>query len=142
MESVSKATMGSAEDILSVTQFSQLLQKNLESNFDHIWIHGELSGVFYATSGHIYLTIKDPLSQLKVVIYRFVAQKIPFKLHDGLQVNLLVQATCYKPRGDLQLIGKLVEPFGFGSLKLAFEQLRKKLQQEGLFDGAHKLTLP
>ena len=127
---------------LTVSEFSQRLQKNLEESFSYLWITGELSGVFVAQSGHLYATIKDQQSQLKIVMYHHVREKLIFKVEEGLKVRVLITASIYKPRGELQLLIKMMEPDGQGPLKLAFEQLKSKLAAEGLFSPHHKLKIP
>ena len=87
---------------LTVSEFSQRLQKNLEESFSYLWITGELSGVFVAQSGHLYATIKDQQSQLKIVMYHHVREKLIFKVEEGLKVRVLITASIYKPRGELQ----------------------------------------
>lgn len=128
--------------IWSVSDFSQHIQKNLQQHVPLAWVIGELSGLYRAQSGHIYATLKDAQSQIKIVIYASVAQRLVFKLEEGLKVRLLGQATLYKPRGELQLVAKNLEPDGLGPLKLAFEQIKAKLQAEGLFALEHKKKLP
>ncbi len=128
--------------VLTVSQFSQVLQKNLQDTMPFIWVSGELSGIFHAQSGHVYATIKDATSQMKIVIYQFVRKGIAFDITEGLHVHIGVQPALYKPRGELQLIVKAMEPEGLGSLQLAFEQIRAKLLTEGLFDANRKKLLP
>lgn len=127
---------------LSVSEFSQLLQKKLDDSFPQVWVTGELSGLFKAQSGHVYATLKDQHAQLKIVVYNHVREKIVFALEEGLKVKVLASPSVYKPRGDLQLIVKVVEPDGQGPLKLAFDQIKAKLTAEGLFNPAHKKRLP
>ena len=128
--------------IFSVSQFSQTLQKNLQDSIPFAWVTGELSGVFQAQSGHVYATIKDASAQIKIVIYQFVRKNILFEITEGLHVNICIQPALYKPRGELQLIVKTMEPEGLGALKLAFEQTRAKLLEEGLFEASRKKSLP
>ena len=127
---------------LSVSEFSQKLQKNLEESFPQVWVTGELSGIFKAQSGHVYATLKDSHAQLKIVIYQYVISKVVFNLEEGLQVKLLATPTLYKPRGDFQLLVKAIEPDGQGPLKLAFDQIKAKLTAEGLFNIEHKKSFP
>lgn len=128
--------------VMTVGQFSAFLKKNLEDFLDSVWIAGELSGVFLAKSGHIYCQIKDREAQFKVVIFRGVASKLPFEIQEGLQVVLCAQISMYRPRGELQLIAKKIEPEGIGALKLAFEQLKEKLLTEGIFEQSIKKDIP
>lgn len=128
--------------VWSVSDFSQHIQKNLQQHVPLAWVIGELSGLYRAQSGHVYATLKDAQAQIKIVIYASVAQRLVFKLEEGLKVRLLGQATLYKPRGELQVVAKSLEPDGVGPLKLAFEQIKAKLQAEGLFALEHKKNLP
>lgn len=128
--------------VWSVSDFSQQLQKNLQQHVPLAWIVGELSGIYKAQSGHVYATLKDEQAQIKVVVYASLAQRLVFKLEEGLKVKCLAQATLYRPRGELQLVAKNLEPDGLGPLKLAFEQIKNKLQAEGLFASSHKRSLP
>lgn len=126
----------------SVSDFSGHIQKNLQQHVPLSWIVGELSGLYRAQSGHIYATLKDASAQIKVVIYSSVRQKLPFQLEEGLKVRLLGQATIYRPKGELQVVAKNIEPDGLGPLKLAFEQIKAKLQAAGLFAKQYKQPLP
>lgn len=124
--------------VMTVTEFSSFLKKNLEDLSPHAYISGELSGVFRAQSGHIYCQIKDKTSQIKLVIFKGVASKLLFDLTEGMQVVLSAQVSMYQPRGELQLIAKKIEPEGIGALKLAYDQLKSKLRLEGIFDIERK----
>jgi exodeoxyribonuclease VII large subunit len=128
--------------VYSVTEITRLIKNELESAFTHIWIEGEISDLTRAHSGHVYFTLKDETSQLRAIIWRSAAQKVPFKLENGLQVICLGQINVYEPRGQYQLIVDIVEPKGKGALQLAFEQLREKLGKEGFFDPEIKKALP
>jgi exodeoxyribonuclease VII large subunit len=128
--------------IYTVTEITRLIKVELESAFPHIWVEGEISDLTRAHSGHVYFTLKDEMSQLRAIIWRSAAQKVPFKLENGLQIIGLGQINVYEPRGQYQLIVDVVEPKGKGALQLAFEQLKEKLGKEGLFDPEIKKTLP
>ena len=128
--------------IYTVTEITKLIKQELESAFPLIWVEGEISGLTLAQSGHVYLALKDENCKLEAVIWRSAAQKVPFKLENGLQVICKGQINVYEPRGQYQLIVDVVEPKGKGALQLAFEQLKEKLGKEGLFDPATKKALP
>jgi len=128
--------------VYSVTEITRLIKKELESAFPLIWVEGEISDLTRAHSGHVYFTLKDETSQLRAIIWRSAAQKVPFKLENGLQIICKGQINVYEPRGQYQLIADVVEPKGIGALQLAFEQLKEKLNKEGLFDPEIKKTLP
>jgi exodeoxyribonuclease VII large subunit len=128
--------------IFTVTQFSSFLKKNLENSIDLVWISGEISGLFKAQSGHIYCQIKDQTSQIRLVIFKGVASSMLFNLEEGMQVIVCAQVSMYQPRGELQIIARKVEPEGLGALKAAYDQLKKKLLDEGLFEESLKKSLP
>ncbi|MGD9345335.1 MAG: exodeoxyribonuclease VII large subunit [Candidatus Aminicenantes bacterium] len=130
------------DKIYTVTEITRLIKQELESAFPLVWVEGEISDLTRAHSGHVYFTLKDETSQLRGIIWRSAAQKVPFQLENGLQVIAKGQINVYEPRGQYQIIVDVVEPKGKGALQLAFEQLREKLQKEGLFDPSVKKTLP
>lgn len=130
------------EKIYTVTEITQLVKRELESAFPQLWIEGEISNFSRAHSGHLYFTLKDETSQLKTVMWRSDAARVPFELKDGLQVICRGRISVYVTYGQYQLISDLVEPKGKGALQLAFEQLKEKLNKEGLFDPQHKKKLP
>ncbi len=107
-----------------------------------VWVVGEISNLRRAGSGHAYFTLKDDAAQLRAVLFRGNAVRIPFDPEEGLEVVAGGELTVYGPRGDLQLVVRQLEPRGRGALQLAFEQLRTRLQAEGLFDPARKRALP
>ncbi|MBS3819368.1 exodeoxyribonuclease VII large subunit [bacterium] len=114
----------------------------LETAFPLIWVEGEISNFHRHQSGHMYFTLKDENSQLRSVMFRSEAQRVPFKMKDGIQVVCKGRINVYEPRGQYQLVTRLMEPKGKGALQLAFEQLKEKLGKEGLFDSQLKKTLP
>jgi exodeoxyribonuclease VII large subunit len=128
--------------IYTVTEITRLIKLELEGAFPLIWVEGEIADLTRAYSGHVYFTLKDETSQLRAIIWRSAAQKVPFKLENGLQIICKGQINVYEPRGQYQLIVDAVEPKGKGALQLAFEQLKEKLGKEGLFDPEIKKTLP
>jgi len=129
------------QDVWTVSQLSEHIKTLLEARFEAIWVEGEISNLRRPASGHSYFTLKDDRSQIRAVIFRS-AQKLPFALEDGIQIACRARLTVYTPRGDYQLIIDRVEPRGLGALQKAFEQLKAKLQAEGLFDERHKKPLP
>jgi len=130
------------EKIYTVTEVTQLVKRELESAFPQLWVEGEISNFSRAHSGHLYFTLKDETSQLRTVMWRSNAARVPFELKNGLQVICRGPINVYAPRGEYQLIVELMEPKGKGALQLAFEQLKEKLKKEGLFDPRHKKKLP
>jgi exodeoxyribonuclease VII large subunit len=114
----------------------------LEERFPAVWVEGEISNFKVYTSGHAYFTLKDEGAQLKCVLFRNRARRIRFEPADGLHVLAFGSIEVYAQRGEYQLVVELLEPRGLGALQLAFEQLKERLQREGLFDPARKRALP
>jgi exodeoxyribonuclease VII large subunit len=127
---------------LTVSQINEQIKSLLESTFIQIRVEGELSRVTYHTSGHVYFTIKDAKSSLSCVMFRSNAQRLKFRLEEGQHVVLTGAITVYVPRGNYQMMVQTAEPYGAGALAVAFEQLKKKLMAEGLFDAARKKPIP
>ncbi len=130
------------EKFFTVSEITREIRTSLEHDFSNIKIVGEISNVRKPSSGHVYLTLKDGKSQLQAVIFRNAANKIKFELSDGIEVISFGSITVYEPRGQYQLIIDKIEPKGIGALQLAFQQLKEKLEKEGLFDRSHKKHLP
>ncbi len=130
------------DKIYTVSEVTRMVKMELESAFPLLWVEGEISNFHRHHSGHLYFTLKDEMSQLRTVMFRGEARKVPFELEDGLQVVARGRINVYEPRGEYQMIVELLEPKGKGALQLAFEQLKEKLKKEGLFDPALKKKLP
>jgi exodeoxyribonuclease VII large subunit len=130
------------DKVYTVSEITQLIKHELESNFSLVWIEGEISDFRRAQSGHVYMKLKDDKCQLSAVIWRSSAQRIPFDLENGLLVVCKGRISVYEPRGEYQIIVDIIEPKGKGALQLAFEQLKEKLNKEGLFDPQIKKKLP
>jgi exodeoxyribonuclease VII large subunit len=128
--------------VFSVTELTVRVRDLLEEQFAEIWVEGELSGCRLWNTGHLYFTLKDGASQIKAVIFRSALRYLKFKPVDGLRVVARGRVSVYEPKGEYQLVCEHLEPHGLGALQLAFEQLKKKLQSEGLFDAARKRALP
>ncbi|MGA7412084.1 MAG: exodeoxyribonuclease VII large subunit [Bryobacteraceae bacterium] len=128
--------------IYSVSELNGQIQALFEREFRAVWVTGEVSGCRQATSGHYYFNLKDGQSQLKCVLFRGNARLLKFRPQDGLAALVRGNVEVYEERGEYQLIVELLEPRGAGALQLAFEQLKKKLDAEGLFDAARKRPLP
>ncbi len=134
---------GSAKPkIFSVRELVHLASRKLEAQFGDIWVEGEVSNLRQPSSGHLYFTLKDEQAQLPVVLFRSVARKLTFNIEDGLQLRCRGALGIFEPQGRFQLTAGFAEPAGVGALQLAFEQLKRKLEAEGLFDPAHKKPLP
>ncbi len=127
---------------LTVSEFSEVLRGMFEQEFGDLWLSGELSGCKLSAAGHYYFTLKDDKAQLKCACFRGSARFLKFKPQDGVAVLARGRVDLYAERGDLQFIVEAIEPQGHGALQLAFEQLKKKLAAEGLFEAARKRALP
>lgn len=127
---------------ISVSTLVQLLQELVEDNFVEVLVRGELSNVSQPSSGHYYFTLKDKKAQLKCAMFRSHVRALRFKPADGLEVICRGRVSIYSQRGDLQLIVEGIEPEGVGGLQLAFDQLKEKLEKEGLFANEIKKSLP
>ncbi|MBU1626525.1 exodeoxyribonuclease VII large subunit [bacterium] len=128
--------------IYTVSELTELIKENLESNFSSIRVEGEISNFASPKSGHLYFNLKDNNSQIRCVMFRSRAALMKSKIENGLKVNLWGGVTVYSPRGEYQVIAEYMEPKGIGDLQLAFEQLKKKLESEGLFDEKYKKPIP
>ena len=128
--------------VFSVGELVSELKSLLEDEFGRVWVVGEISNLHRARSGHSYFTLKDDDAQIRAALFRGVAQRLPFDPEDGLEVVVFGDLTIYPSRGDLQIIVRGLEPRGQGALQLAFEQLRARLEAEGLFAPELKRPLP
>jgi len=128
--------------ILTVSELTREIKEILEDRFPEVWVEGEISNLRIPPSGHIYFTLKDDTSQIRAVLFKMQARSLRFVAEDGLHVVCRGRVSLYEKRGDYQLILQSMEPKGIGALQLAFLQLKEKLEKEGLFDPAHKKTIP
>ncbi len=128
------------DTVFSVTDASALLKGVVESTFPRIKIRGELSQITRATSGHIYMTIKDSGAAISVIVWR--GTPIPFKLEDGLEVILTGRFTTYPARSNYQIVASEIEMAGVGAILKMLEERKRKLAAEGLFDESKKKPLP
>src|SRR5438094_2742110 len=128
--------------VLSVSELNGSIRVLLDQEFSDIWVSGEISGVKLATSGHYYFTLKDAAAQLRCVCFRSTARFLKFKPQDGAAVLARGRIDVYEARGEYQLQVEALELQGHGALQFAFEQLKKKLAAEGLFEQARKRPLP
>ena len=134
--------MESTRRILTVSELNAQVHDLLESSFPELWVEGEISNCKAYPSGHTYLSLKDDKAQIKAVLFKGSAFGVKFKFTDGLKIFARGRVTSYEPRGDLQFIISAAEPREKGALQLALEQLKAKLQAEGLFDEDRKKQLP
>ncbi len=127
---------------LSVSELNHQARHLLESSFMQVWVEGELSGFSRPSSGHWYFSLKDRKCQVRCAMFRGANQRVRTPPREGDQVRIRGKVTLYENRGDFQIIVEHLEPAGLGELQLAYEQLKQKLQAEGLFDPARKKPLP
>ena len=118
------------------------VRSHIEHEYSDAWVEGEISNFRAPESGHLYFTLKDGNSQIRVVMFRSSARLLRFRPADGLQVVIRGRITVYEERGELQISAEYIEPKGAGSLQLAFEQLKTKLEGEGLFAAERKKPIP
>ena len=133
---------GLAPAFYSVSELTGAIGGLLVDHFSDIWVAGEISGTRVPGSGHYYFTLKDEASQLQAVCYKMTARYLKFKPRDGIAVLARGRVDMYSVRGEVQFVVEAIEPRGHGALQLAFEQLKKKLAAEGLFEAARKRPLP
>ncbi len=128
--------------VLTVTELTSAIRGVLELNFDAVWLEGEISGHKVAYSKHAYFTLKDDNAQIRCVMFRGSRSRLQFEPADGDQVLVQGRVAVYEARGEYQIIVETMEPRGLGALQKAFDQLKKKLEDEGLFSGQNKKPLP
>src|ERR1700685_1776650 len=126
----------------TVRDLGAAVRTHLEREYGDVWVEGEISNFRAHDSGHLYFTLKDRNAQIRVVMFRSSARLLRFRPEDGLQVVVRGRVTIYEDRGEMQISAEYVEPKGAGALQIAFEQLKAKLEAEGLFDSARKKPIP
>jgi exodeoxyribonuclease VII large subunit len=131
-----------ADEIESVSEFTKKVKYLLESEIGGAWVRGEISNLRRQSSGHLYFSLKDEGSQVSSVMFRNDAFKQTVDLEDGMQVVVFGQISVYEPRGNYQLIVRLVVQDGLGRLQREFDRLKARLLEEGLFDEEHKRPIP
>ena len=135
-------TSSTDRDVLSVSQLNRKAKQLLETHLPLLWVEGELSNVSQPSSGHWYFTLKDEQAQVRCAMFRNRNMLVRFAPRQGQQVLIRARVSLYEGRGDYQLIVEHMEEAGFGALQRAFEALKLKLANEGLFDDAYKQPLP
>ena len=128
--------------IYSVSELNANIKVLLEESFPFVWICGEISNFRIPASGHYYFSLKDADSQISAVMFRGQQRKLKFEPEDGLSVIGMGRISVYEPRGTYQILLEYLEPSGIGALQVAFEQLKTRLADEGLFKGENKIELP
>lgn len=130
------------DEVYSVSDINRAIKKQLEGQFAHLWVQGEISNFKAHSSGHHYFSLKDDKAQINAVMFRGFNSRLKFKPENGMEVIVRGKISVYEPRGNYQVFCESMEPVGAGALQKAFEQLKEKLSAEGLFDEKHKQVLP
>src|SRR6195256_6553842 len=128
--------------VWTVRALVSAVRTHLEREYSDCWVEGEISNLRIPDSGHLYFTLKEESAQIRVVMFRSSAKLLRFRPENGLQVTVRGRITVYEDRGELQISAEFMEPKGAGALQLAFEQLKARLQAEGLFDPSQKKPIP
>jgi exodeoxyribonuclease VII large subunit len=128
--------------IWTVRDLVAAVRTHIEREYGDTWVEGEISNFRAHDSGHLYFTLKDKDAQLRAVMFRSQARLLRFRPENGMQVVVRGRVTIYEERGELQISAEYLEPKGAGALQIAFEQLKAKLEAEGLFDAARKRSIP
>jgi len=128
--------------VLSVSELTRMIKQSLESGFSRVWLQGEISNCKRHSSGHWYFTLKDENSQISALMWKSRAEGLLFVPTDGMKVQARGAITVYPPRGNYQIDVFQLLPVGVGELQMAFERLKQKLLEEGLFDQSRKKELP
>ena len=128
--------------IVSVSELTAAIRETIETRFGEIWVEGEISNCRVWNTGHMYFTLKDESAQIRALMFRSAIRYLRFKPEDGLHVVARGRVGVYDAKGEYQIVCEHMEPKGLGALQLAFEQLKKTLQAEGLFNRDRKRPLP
>jgi len=128
--------------VWTVRDLVAAVRTHIEREYGDIWVEGEVSNFRAQDSGHLYFTLKDERSQVRVVMFRSQARLLRFRPENGMQIVLRGRVTIYEDRGELQISAEYLEPKGAGALQIAFEQLKARLEAEGLFDPGRKKAIP
>jgi exodeoxyribonuclease VII large subunit len=130
------------EEIYSVSDLTADIRGSLEQQFQGIWIEGEVSNHRLPGSGHHYFTLKDSFAQISCVLFKGAARKNRIVPQDGMKIQLYGDVSVYEARGQYQVIAQVIQPAGSGDLQAKFEELKRKLEAEGLFSSEKKKPLP
>ena len=128
--------------VLTVSELTSHIRNVLENAYSEVWVEAEISNCRLWNTGHLYFTLKDPGAQLKAVMFKSAVRSLKFKPEDGLHVIVRGRLSVYELKGEYQIVCEHMEPHGLGALQLAFDQLKRRLQAEGLFDVSRKRPLP
>ena len=134
--------MDTTRKVYTISELNADIKYLLEEQFPFVWIIGEISNFRVPASGHFYFTLKDESSQLNAVMFRGQQQKLKFEPEDGMNITGMGRLSVYEPRGTYQIILEYMEPAGVGALQIAYEKLKARLAEEGLFEEKHKRSIP
>ncbi len=138
----SSAANGREQQVFTVTRLNSAVRMILEQDLGLVWLTGELSNLAMPSSGHWYFSLKDLGAQVRCAMFKGNNRRVVFRPQDGMQVLVQARVSLYEPRGDYQLIIESMQPAGDGVLALRFEELKRRLGAEGLFDEGRKRPLP
>ena len=128
--------------VFTITELTRQIKETLEVSYSSLWVEGEISNMKTPSSGHSYFTLKDKNSQIRAVMFRYKNKSLKYTPEDGMKVVCKCRMNVYEPRGEYQLLIESMTPRGIGDLQFAFEQLKKKLEKEGLFNNVKKKKIP
>jgi exodeoxyribonuclease VII large subunit len=134
--------METTRKVYTISELNVDIKLLLEEQFPFVWIIGEISNFRIPASGHFYFTLKDQSSQLNAVMFRGQQRNLKFEPEDGMNITGMGRLSVYEPRGTYQIILEYMEPAGVGALQIAYEKLKARLAEEGLFDEKHKKSIP
>ena len=142
MNHLEPSSQSRQQQIFTVTRLNSAVRMILEQDLGLVWLTGELSNLAMPSSGHWYFSLKDMSAQVRCAMFKGNNRRVPFRPQDGMQVLVQARVSLYEPRGDYQLIIESMQPAGDGMLALRFEELKRRLGAEGLFDEGAKRPLP
>jgi exodeoxyribonuclease VII large subunit len=128
--------------VYTVSELNAVIKSLLEEKFPFVWIAGEVSNFRIPLSGHFYFTLRDETAQINAVMFRAQQRQLKFEPEDGMRITGMGRLTVYEPRGSYQIILEYIEPSGIGGLQIAYEKLKARLAEEGLFDQKYKKSIP
>jgi exodeoxyribonuclease VII large subunit len=138
----SSPSTGPTRVVYSVSDLTAGIRNILETEYADVWVEGEISNCRLWNTGHLYFTLKDSAAQLKAVMFRTQLRSLKFRPADGMHVVVRGRVSVYDAKGEYQILCEKMEPHGLGALQLAFDQLKRRLHAEGLFDASRKRQLP
>src|SRR5512138_3388523 len=133
---------GETREILTVSALNREARLLIERNFGVVWVEGEISNLSRPSSGHLYWSLKDSAAQVRCAMFRLATRGLTFELANGQQVLVRARATLYEARGEYQLVVESIEEAGVGLLRRKFDELKRRLAAEGLFESARKQAIP